>query len=256
MVLLDCLSFFLFCYSVEFCLRFCTFSETSDFFSKLVVLVEVCSEGGSQVGQITLIFFSNFSQSNNCCILLVNKLTQSCFSFNKTIWDIKFSTESWEPNNKFNWINVAGNDNKLSLLFFNKFCNMVKTEFEMIWSWFLNSFFWIKIFLLSALSLASWTRRAFFCFVSSGEYFLSNLKRTLVWFLSRALENWAISGGTLILVKRILFCLWKVMYLGHLTNLVKFLLGWILLPTLKFLGLLWNKGFDFFSVFFTALFLA
>jgi hypothetical protein len=107
--------------------------------------------------------------------------------------------------------------------------------------------------ILSALSLAYWTRRVLLCLESSGEYFFNNLKSTFVWFLSRALVNWAISGGTLILVRRILFCLWNAIYLGHLTNLVKFLLGWIWFPTLKFLGLLWKSGWDFFSVFLTAL---
>lgn len=106
--------------------------------------------------------------------------------------------------------------------------------------------------LLSALSLAYWTRRACLCLVSSGVYFFNSLNNTLVWFLSKARENWAISGGTLILVNKILFCLWKAIYLGHLTNLVRFLLGWILFPTLKFLGLLWKRGWVLVSVFLTA----
>lgn len=108
--------------------------------------------------------------------------------------------------------------------------------------------------LLSALSLASWVNLVFLCLVSSGVYFLSNLKRTLVWFLSRDLWNWAIMAGTLILVSNILFCLWNAIYFGHLTNLVRFLLGWILLPTLKLRGLLWKRGWAFFSTFLTALF--
>jgi len=69
------------------------------------------------------------------------------------------------------------------------------------------------------------------------------------WFLSRDLENWAIAGGTLILVSRILFCLWKVTYLGHLTNLVRFLLGCTLLPTRKLRGLFSKRGLAFFSTF-------
>ena len=108
--------------------------------------------------------------------------------------------------------------------------------------------------ILSALFLASLANLSFFCLLSSGRYFFKSLNRTLVWFLSKVWENWAIVGGTLILERRILFCLWKVIYLGHLTNLVRLLLGWILLPILKFLGLFSKRGFAFFSVFFTALF--
>ena len=61
-------------------------------------------------------------------------------------------------------------------------------------------------------------------------------------------------GGTLSLLRRILFCLWSKMYLGHLTNLVKSLLGWMSPPTLKFLGLDSKRGFLTFltEVFFDA----
>jgi len=116
-------------------------------------------------------------------------------------------------------------------------------------SWIFNIFFCFNYFLLYALFLASWVRRALLCLESSGEYFFKSLNKTFVWFLSRALENWAIVGGTLILVRRILFCLWKVMYLGHLTNLVRFLFGCMSLPTLKLRGLLWKRGLVFLSTF-------
>jgi len=78
--------------------------------------------------------------------------------------------------------------------------------------------------------------------------------REVPWFLSRLLENWAIAGGTLILVSRILFCLWKVTYLGHLTKRVRFLLGCTLLPTLKLRGLFSKRGLAFFSTFFAPFF--
>ena len=126
---------------------------------------------------------------------------------------------------------------------------MIQTKFKVERSCFFNIFFYIILIILSALSLAYWLRRVFLYLESSGEYFFKSLKRTLVWFLSRALENWAIVGGTLILVSKIRFCLWKVMYLGHLTNLVRFLLGWMSLPTLKLRGLLWKSGLVFLSTF-------
>jgi hypothetical protein len=69
------------------------------------------------------------------------------------------------------------------------------------------------------------------------------------WFLSSARENWAMAGGTLIRVKRILFCLWKVMYFGHLTNRVRLRVGWMLLPTLKLRGRFSKSGFTFFYTF-------
>ncbi len=106
----------------------------------------------------------------------------------------------------------------------------------------------------SAFSLAYWVNLWLFCLLSSGEYFCKSLNKFFEWFLSKALENWAMVAGTFSLVSKILFCLWKVMYFGHFTNLVKFLLGWMLLPTLKFLGFFSKRGLAFFSTFLTALF--
>jgi hypothetical protein len=56
---------------------------------------------------------------------------------------------------------------------------VVQTEFEMIRFAFGDVFLCIKYKLLSALNLASETNRALRCLASSGEYFLSNLNKTL-----------------------------------------------------------------------------
>ena len=53
----------------------------------------------------------------------------------------------------------------------------------------------------------------------------------------------------MILLRRILFCLWKITYLGHFTNLVRLRLGCTLLPTLKLRGFFSKRGLDFFSTF-------
>ena len=132
----------------------------------------------------------------------------------------------------------------------------------MVWSHLIDWFLCILgIGLLSAFSLASSTSLALFCFESSGLYFLNNFNKTfaklikiLPLFFSKALENWAIVDGTLSLVNKIRFCLWKVMYFGHLTNLVRFLLGWMSLPSLKFFGLFSKRGLALFSTFLTDLF--
>ena len=179
----------------------------------------------------------------------MDELAEFGLSSDEAVRNVHFSAESGDPDNELDGINIVGNDNKLGFSLFNQLCDMVKSEFEMEGLWFLNILFWITISLLSAFAFASEVRRAFLSFLSSGEYFLRSLNKTLVWFLSRAFWNWAMMAGTLILERRILFCLWKAMYLGHLTNLVRFLLGWMLFPTLKLRGLLWKRGLVFLSAF-------
>ena len=56
--------------------------------------------------------------------------------------------------------------------------------------------------------------------------------------MSMVCSNWLRAGGDLSLKNMILFCLWILMYFGHLTNLVRFLTGWISPPTLWFLAAL------------------
>lgn len=75
------------------------------------------------------------------------------------------------------------------------------------------------------------------------EQVLSFVKSILPWLESQALVNWLSAGGTFSLFMRILFCLWTRMYLGHLTNLVRSLFGWMALPTPNFLGVLSNRPF-------------
>lgn len=130
--------------SIKLILRFGTFLEATNLLSKLLILIEVSSEGSCKIAQISFVFFSNLSQGNNGRVLLMNELTESSLSFNKTVWDIHLSAKCWEPNYKFNWINIASNDDKLCLFLFNKFSDVIKAELQVIRSSLLNSFFWIK----------------------------------------------------------------------------------------------------------------
>ena len=86
------------------------------------------------------------------------------------------------------------------------------------------------------LASASATSLAFLSFEASGEYLERRERSFEAWFLSIVYWNWLRAGGDLSLKNIILFYLWILMYFGHLTNLVRFLTGWISPPTLKFLG--------------------
>ena len=56
----------------EFDLALGSSLETTDQLLQIFVLVEVGSEGSSQIVELSLIFLSNFGQSNHCGVLLVN----------------------------------------------------------------------------------------------------------------------------------------------------------------------------------------
>lgn len=141
MILLNCFFFLLLLDSVELVLGFGTFLESTDLFSEFLVLVEVGPESSGQVGKVSLIFFPNFSQGHGSGILLVDQLSKSSFSLNKAVWDIHFSAEGWQPDNKFDGINIAGNDHKLGLFLFNQLGDVIETKFEVEGSGLLDGFF-------------------------------------------------------------------------------------------------------------------
>ena len=126
---------------------------------------------------------------------------------------------------------------------------MIETKLKDVW---LSRFCGLPIFLLGSLSCKS----LLFGLSVFGRVLLENIEELFfyVWLvvrlsLSRVLVNWAINPGTLILVIRILFCLCSWMYLGHLTNLVRSLLGRTWPPILKLLGLLSKRGLVTFWLF-------
>ena len=49
------------------------------------------------------------------------------------------TTKSWDPHYKFNWINIAGNKNKFSLLFFDESGDVFKSEFDLVSGTFWSS---------------------------------------------------------------------------------------------------------------------
>lgn len=63
------------------------------------------------------------------------------------------------------------------------------------------------VLLPSALSLAASLNLVYFYFLSSGLYFFRMLKSVDCWFLSKVWVNWLITGGTFILLSKILFYL-------------------------------------------------
>lgn len=85
--------------SIEFDLTLGTSLETSNDFSQLTVIVEVSSEGGGQVVQLSFVFLSDFGQGDTGSILLVNQSSQISSSSNETVRDVHLSAEGRQPDN-------------------------------------------------------------------------------------------------------------------------------------------------------------
>merc|ERR1719187_1510970 len=79
----------------------------------------------------------------------------------------------------------------------------------------------------AALASALALRRSFLACLSSGLYLSNSLNSCVAVCLSRVWLNWLTAGGTFSLVWSTAFWRWSLMYLGHLMNLDRSLLGWI-----------------------------
>merc|ERR1719219_953263 len=94
----------------------------------------------------------------------------------------------------------------------------------------------------AAFALALATSLSFFWALFSGAYLAANLNNWVAVCLSKVFENWWTVGGTFSLCWMTAFCLWSLMYFGHLTNRDKSLFGWMSWPIPKFLDLFSKRG--------------
>merc|ERR1719161_1059890 len=88
-------------------------------------------------------------------------------------------------------------------------------------------------------------RRFFFASLVSGMYFLQSRSTAEAWFLSMAMLNWLMDGGTFSRMSMILFIRCRRTYFGHRTKRVRLRLGWMSPPRRKFRGVFSKRGFFF-----------
>ena len=65
-------------------------------------------------------------------------MTELGLAVDETIRDIHLSAKSGEPDYEFDWVNVVGNHDEFGFSFFNEFSDVVKTEFKVEWSLFID----------------------------------------------------------------------------------------------------------------------
>lgn len=97
------------------------------------ILVVDSVEVSSEVVQVVLVLVSYVSKGEAGALFLVDKLSESRFTFNEAVWDSHLFAEVWQEDHELDWDDVVGNNDQLSLLLLNQSGNVVKTEFNYEW---------------------------------------------------------------------------------------------------------------------------
>jgi len=99
------------------------------------VLIVLSKEVLGEIFEISEIFLSDISDGNASSGFSVSKLSESCFSFNETEWNIMLSAESWQEYHHLKWVDVMGDNNKFCFIFLNKGGNVIEAELKVDWLW-------------------------------------------------------------------------------------------------------------------------
>ena len=99
------------------------------------VLVELGHEVLLEGIEILEVLLSNLGEGDAGSGLGVAELSESGLTLDDAVWDSLLSAESWEEDHHLKWVDIVGDDNELSLTFFDEGGNVVKTELEGDWLW-------------------------------------------------------------------------------------------------------------------------
>ncbi|KAH3670509.1 hypothetical protein OGAPHI_001024 [Ogataea philodendri] len=99
----------------------------------LVFLGEVSVDGGDKLGQSSLVLWSDVDQSSNSTGLLVDQGSESSLTLDNGVWNTHLSAQSWEENNKLDWVNIVSDQNQLGLLVLDQRDNVVQSVFDNKW---------------------------------------------------------------------------------------------------------------------------
>ena len=102
------------------------------------------SEGGGEVVELSLIFFSDFGDGDDGGVFLVNKFSEGGFPLDKAVGDIHLFAEGGEPNYKLDGVDVVGDDNDFGFLLFDEFGDVVESELEVVGFGLRYFFLWVK----------------------------------------------------------------------------------------------------------------
>jgi len=102
-----------------------------DFFSSFVV---VSFNGLDQLGEFLFVLVLDFRKRDTGALFSADELSESGFTFDDAVWNVHLSAQSWKVNNNFDWVDIVGDDNELSLFSFDEVDNLVDSAVEGGWS--------------------------------------------------------------------------------------------------------------------------
>ena len=105
-------------------------NTTTPVSSERLVLIELSAEVLGQEFEVLEVLFTDLSESNTGCSLLMDELAEACLALDEGEGDALLSAESWEENKEFKGINVVSHDDKFSLTLLNELSHVVETELE------------------------------------------------------------------------------------------------------------------------------
>jgi hypothetical protein len=116
---------------VSLSLRFSTQESATpvfpDFFASFVV---VSFNGFNQLSQVLLVLVVDISEGNSGAGLSSDQLSESSLTFDDAVWNVHLSAESWKVDDDFDWIDVVGDENELSLFSFDEADDLVDSGGE------------------------------------------------------------------------------------------------------------------------------
>jgi hypothetical protein len=146
--------------------------SSSPVLSEVVVVVVLGEEVLLEGLEVLMVFLSHVGQSNGGGCLLVNQLSESGLVLDNAERNVLLSAESGQEHNKFNGIDITGNDNKLGFSAFNELSDVVESVLE-------SNGLSILLGILSVSLLGSFS-------LKSVRFFLSGFRRVL----GEELKDW------------------------------------------------------------------
>jgi len=114
-----------------FVAEFASAPDSSELVEAVVIVSFDCSR---QSVERCLMLFVDTGDGNSSGSLLSDEGSESGLVLHDTIWNLHLSTESREPNNQLNRVDIVGDNDKLGLLLFNEGSDMVDTELDEVGS--------------------------------------------------------------------------------------------------------------------------
>ena len=158
-----------------------------------------------------LVTVSDIDESDAGGGFLVAHTAESGFIFDNHVWNTLSLAKLWKPHDKLNWVNIVGDDHKLSLTVLNKVGNVVETESQVL----SGSGWGVATFSFSNESLSLLLSGLWSVLVQKAEKMLGYEKSVRMPYKKIKLPvsgsavevNWLMGAGTLSLFMRTLFYL-------------------------------------------------